>query len=160
MARNGPADEGVTSPLGTALTIGIVILMAVGLTFMVRIFMDQGDDPQELATFEVNEAADTIRVQHAESENYRGEFEIQVDVAGDFDDGPLSAGDHALVPGLFTPLGGAVGGPSESQMVAGTEFHFCADSGPAQDVSVSIRHADSNTMIWRGSFLTLGVCPA
>lgn len=153
-------DRGVTSPLGTALTIGIVVLMAIGLSFMVRIFMDdRNQDPQELATFQTDEAQDTLRVRRAEPDVMASAFEIRMSVAGDFDTAPLATGDHALAAGEFAQMGDAAGGPADVPMTAGQAFYFCAGGGAAQGVEITIRHIGSNSVIWRGSFAELSACP-
>lgn len=153
-------DEGVTAPLGTAILIGVVILLAVGLFFMVRVFTDEaGSDPQSLATFQVDEGSDTLAVRNAEPGVRRSEFEIRFSVDGDFDDRPVTAGTHAFAAGRFVPLGEAIGGPSDAEMTAGTTFHICAAGGPANHVTIDIRHLGSNSVIWRGSFAGLAACP-
>src|SRR5687767_8857768 len=106
MARLAQDDRGVTSPLGTALTIGIVILMAVGLSFMVRVFLDdRNQDPQELATFETDEVRDSLKVRRAEPDVVASAFEVRMSAAGDFDTAPPASGDDALAAGEFAQLG-------------------------------------------------------
>jgi hypothetical protein len=153
-------DRGVTSPLGTALTIGIVILMAIGLSFMVRVFLDdRNNDPQELATFQTDEVQDSLTVRRADQDTLASEFEVRLSVAGDFDTVPVTAGSHALAPNQFAQMGDAPGGPANVPMVANQAFYFCASGGPAQAVQIDIRHTASNSVIWRGTFNELAACP-
>lgn len=153
-------DLGVTSPIGTALTIGIVVLMAIGLSFMVRVFLDdRNQDPQELATFQTDEVQDSLTVRRSDQETMASAFEVRLSVAGDFDIGPVTAGAHALAANVFAQMGDAPGGPADVAMVAGQAFYFCASTGPAQAVQVDIRHAASNSVIWRGTFNELAACP-
>jgi hypothetical protein len=159
MAMQRSHDEAVTAPLGTALMIGIAILFAIGLFFMVRVFTGDGDDPQALATFQLDEATDTLTVRTAERDSLRSEFEIRLSVDGDFDDEPLAVGAHAIVAGQFVAMGGAAGGADDGPLSAGTTFHFCAAGGSVDSVSFDIRHTDTNSVIQRGTFAGLQACP-
>lgn len=160
MVRYVSDERGVTSPIGTALTIGIVVLMAIGLSFMVRVFMDdRNKDPQELATFETDEAGDALKIRRAEPDIMASAFEVRITIPGDFDTAPLTAGDPALVANEFTAMGDAPGGPADVRMTAGQSFYFCASGGPAQGVQVEIRHSGSNSVIWEGQFAELSACP-
>lgn len=154
-----PGDEGVTSPLGTGMTVAIAILLAVGLAIMVRVFTDQNEETPPV-TFSKDETADSFRVLHAEAGLRRSDFQMRLSVAGDVEmEGPVQPGDDALQANVFANLGGAPGGPSDGDLVTGNSLHFCAEPA-AGAVHVEVRHASSNTIILREDFLSLADCPA
>jgi hypothetical protein len=160
MASNLSTDRGaVTSALGTGITIGIAILLAVGLAIMVRVFTDQ-DEATPPVAFAKDEQGDSIQVLQAEPGMMHSEFEVRLSVAGDFEfGGPVQPGGDALPANVFVRLGGVADGPADGEMVSGHMFRFCAEPG-AGDVTIEVRHMASNTIIFREHFLSLADCPA
>lgn len=151
---------GVTSPLGTAVVVGIVIVLAVGLAIMVRVFTtQQRQEETPPVTFSKDEAADTLLILHAEEGLKRSDFDIQLSVAGDFEfGGPVQPGADALPAGTFVALGGASNGPVDADLVTSQAIYFCAAPG-AGPVHLQIRHVASNTILLREDFISLADCP-
>lgn len=153
-------QRGVTSPLGTAVLVGTVIVLAVGLSVMVRVFTTQErqEDPPPVA-FSKDETSDTLVILHAEDGLKRSDFEIRLSVAGDFEfGGPVQPGGDALPPDTFVSLGGAANGPEDADLVTSHAIYLCA--GPAPDsIRLDIRHIASNAIILRQTFISLAACP-
>jgi hypothetical protein len=149
----------VTSPLGTAMVIGIAILLAVGVAIMARVFTDQNEETPPV-TFQKDETADSLQVLHSEPGLRFSSFEVRLSVDGDFDVQPPSNGTHALQAATFVNLGGAAGGPSDAPLTEGAMFYFCAAGDAQGNVKVDIRHVESNSLIWRGEFTMLSACPS
>lgn len=154
-----PQDCAVTAPLGITLMVGIVTLLAVGVFFLVRGFTDDvGGDPQALAAFRTDEVQDRLVVQHAEAGALRSDFQLRTSVPTSFDDAPPTPGLSVLGGGIFVGLGGGTG-PDDGPLSAGTAFSFCSVGGPAGNVEVEVRHLDSNSLVWKGRFISLRECP-
>ena len=141
------------------MTIGIVVLLAGGLFLMVRIFTDRDRDEVSKVTFQRDETADSLQVLHTEVGARRSNLQVRASVAGDFDVGPPAGGD-ALPANEFVTMGGATDGPPDADLSEGTTFYFCATTGPVANVKVDIKDINTNSIIWRGEFTSLGQCSA
>jgi hypothetical protein len=81
-------------------------------------------------------------------------------VDGDLDFQPVTTGGDALQGGVFVTLGGAANGPPDGELTESTKIYLCATTGPATNVKVDVKHIGSNSLIWRGEFISLAQCPA
>lgn len=146
-------NEGVTSPLGTALIIGISILLAGGVALMARVFTERSEETPPVS-FAVDEQTDMVRVVHTDDGLRQSDFQIRIGAPGAFAlDGPVQADSDELEPNVFVLLGGA------EELAEGTTIHLCAEPA-SSDVRVEIRYISSNALLLRSEFRSLGDCPA
>ena len=160
MAPHGPRTEAISSVLGTFMTIAIAVLIAIALMFMLRVITDRDIEKAPTTSLARDEQADSLTFVAVEVGQTRGGYEIRLSVAGDFDFGAVpSDGRPALAADSFALMGGAPDGPADAPLQGADKLYLCATGAAADDVIVSIRHIESNKMIFRDSFLNIGACP-
>lgn len=164
MTRGRAQDDSAVSPVvGTILMVAIAVVLS-GVMFILTTQIGKGkDSPPEMA-FVRDEQNDRLMITKIAPVIARGEYEIRMSRAGDFDvDAQVGAGADVASANAFVALAGAPGGPAEGQIEPGSYISFCVETGNpgtvADGVLVELRHAKSNSIVWKDTFLTLADCP-
>lgn len=171
MLRGAAADEDAVSPvIGTLIMVAIAVVLAGVLFVIVSQIGKGGQDPSPRMAISRNEQSDRLEITQIDDGVMRGEYDIRMTVAGDFNvDGPVEAGTDAATAQTFVRLAGAVGAPIDGVLGPGSYIAFCAETGaigptgnggPATvDVSVELRHRSTNSIVWHDTFTSLADCP-
>lgn len=163
-------QEGVSPVIGTIMMVAIAIVLAAVLFVIVAQLGKGGHDSSPGMAISRDEQADRLDVTRIDRGIMRGEYDIRMTVAGDFNvDQPIQAGEDAAPAQTFVRLAGASGAPANGPLNPGSYITFCAEtgavgptgnSGPAAvDVYVELRHRGTNSIVWHDTFLTMADCP-
>ena len=153
-------DSAVSPVVGTILMVAIAVVLAGVLFVVVSTVGNPTDSPDyhDLALSK-DELTDEIMFVKVSPALPRSEFQLRLSVAGDFEvDRLVGTGGDALQSGTFVAIGGAADGPPDGMLETGSYIHLCAEPA-ASEVFVEVRHAESNSIVWSGTFLALADCP-
>lgn len=154
------ADPGVTSVLGTAITVGVAVALAFGLLVMLRTITDRDIEKTPETSITRDEQTDSLTFLVVQPGQIRGGYEIRLSVPGDFEFNAVPSDNQpAVAADQFALMGGNAGGPADGPLNPSDRLVLCSSGTDADDVEVSIRHVESNKMIYRETFLKLNACP-
>ncbi len=157
--QQGP-EEAVSPVVGTIIMVAITVVIAAVLYLVVNSIKTSGSTSETLG-FQIDETNDALYIVKVNDQPLWSTLEVRLSVAGDFDVGqPVQAGGDALAAEAFARMGGAANGPADAVITPGVSVYFCAEPGPASGVELSIRHVNSNTLVYRSKFVSMRDCPA
>jgi flagellin-like protein len=148
-------DEAVSPVIGVILMVAITVVVAAVVFMLARGFAEQ-PELAPIISVRLDEAADRLTIIRANAPADAGDFEVLLSVAGGFginaaaDEGPgttVAAFEYTILGDASTPIKG------------GDRVLFCSSGGLAQNVKVSIRRADTVSVIFDEEFADLAGCP-
>lgn len=141
-------EEGVSPVIGVILMVAITVVLAAVVFVMVNQFGAGGDEAPSVA-FNRDEARDQITLTKAEGGLSWDQFQVKLSVDGEY--ALNGAATVAVGAGNVTDFASA------TTVTGGDELAFCGDAA-AQNVVVTIIHAESNAQIYRTEFASIEAC--
>ena len=163
-------DEAVSPVIGTILMVAISVVLAAVIFVVVFVLVSnlgKGSEKAPSISFTKDETADRISVISADPGLEAQHFSIKASVAGDCQYNAAVDGTEAMTTAYvaFETACSVADSTADADALAtnepvngGDSLAFCS-SGSLTDVTVSIRHEDSNTLVYETTFTTLGDCP-
>lgn len=163
MHQRQTADEAVSPIIGTILMVAIVVVLA-GVVFMIATNLGKSVDDRPIFGIARDETMDRFEFNKVHPTVPRVNYEIRMSASGDFDINADATGDLAApTANIFVKMAGEPGGPGHGTLSTGDYMSFCAQAATpgaqTADVTVEIRHSESNSIVWKETFLSLRDCP-
>lgn len=144
------ADDAVSPVIGVILMVAITVVLAAVVFVLVSDLGDQGSNAPDLG-FSKDEQDDQLTVSRADTGLNWTEFEIRADQDVTYTLNGLNSTDLAENV--------ADEGPARN-LRGGDVFAFCGTGATAslEDVTITIRHIESNSQVASFEFTTISAC--
>ena len=146
------AEGAVTPVLGTALMVGIVVMLSAGVVLIVNKVQDDRDDKPKHETFFIkDEEADRIQMARGEMEMNWDELTIKAAPSVRYE----MNGESDILSTILTT---AYASPGSGPATGGDFLDFCGPLGEVRDVRITITHEVANKVLYDSEFSVVAPC--